>query len=251
MLNWPLSGMRIAVGIAVTVEAVASTSVMRSIAAGDYVRVAMVPGVPFPPDTVVLVFVAVMAASGVGLVVGRGHRWWATACLVCLVLLIGLDQQLYSNHAYLAGLMALVLTLTPRDNQQSRVALMGTLSAVYLFSALSKLNTDFLSGGVLAVATPLSMWGVPPPALAALATGVVFIELLLAAGLWWPPSRRIAVIAGLALHIGIVTLVGAHRIALATFALLMWSIYPLFYSRAPSLPHGVPLLPDTRRQPGR
>lgn len=233
MLTWPLVGARIAVGFALCAEAIVAAAPMSSIATGRYVHIPMVPGIPLPPDWLVVPLFVAMFASGMGLIIGWQHRWWAGACIGFATWLIASDQQLYSNHGYLMGLMALVLAFASGDAQPVRLALMGLLSAVYLFSGLSKLNPDFLSGGVLAAVTPLHRWGIPQQGMMLLAACVVVLELFLAVGFWWPPSRRIALVAGIALHVGIMVAMTDGRLELLAFALMMWSIYPLFFSRSP------------------
>ena len=60
-----------------------------------------------------------------------------------------------------------------------------------------------------------------------LATGAVATELLIALGLWVPRWRKLAYLAGVALHLPMILLL-EPTFELLVFAMLMYSVYPLY-----------------------
>jgi len=110
--------------------------------------------------------------------------------------------------------------------------LMLQTSIVYGFSALTKLNADFLSGRVLAGTLGTGPLPFPealrtPQILAVLAACAVMIEFFVAIFIWRPQFRPAAFILGFTLHLSI-TLMMAGTLQLVVFSLEMLALYPLF-----------------------
>jgi len=166
----------------------------------------------------------------------------AVSGLAVMVLINGyllvLDQQTYSNHLFLLFLLGAIWLLAsapPGGPRELPVLLLKTqITAVYLFAAVSKLNPDFLSGGILgrelyASGFSPGYWTPPPEVLCLAAAGVVLAELALAGGLWLARWRGFIMVMGMALHAGMVLLMpGEERLGIAAFALACISVYPLF-----------------------
>ena len=120
------------------------------------------------------------------------------------------------------------------------------VSLVYLFAGLHKLNASFLGGHVLShhlfvglgsglsgrvlrgvVGEPtLASWSAAlsePSRLAALSAASAGLELFLAFALWWRPVRPVAIVAGLAFHVGI-----GFTMNVFAFSLAMMASYVFF-----------------------
>lgn len=148
------------------------------------------------------------------------------------------DQQLYSNHLYLLGLLVLLLTISDsgsrlsldavrsraraststgveNDGHRGRLTTVQAwplllikmqISVVYFFAAVTKLTPDYLAGGVIAnvfngdvLSTPsLAAW--LPLLLPVLAYASIGVELFIATALWFPKIRWGALLAGVVLH---------------------------------------------------
>jgi hypothetical protein len=167
-----------------------------------------------------------------------------TVLAACLIVTLGLDLQAYSNHLYLMTWLVLLLVVADAGAGRSlhptgRMVASWTLflpmlqiSIVYAFSGLTKLNEEFLSGGVLASVVQGGTVTLPdalrtPPLMAGLSVAAVFIEVFIAFALWIPGVQRIAFVLGGALHLSI-TLLMQYPGDLLVFSALMISAYPLF-----------------------
>jgi hypothetical protein len=198
--------------------------------------------VPLPVD-LWFVPLVLLAAGGLCLVVDRAVRGGGIAVAIGGLMALLADARLYSNHLWLLILLAGLVALTAAPARvQAETLPFGHLvllqiSVVYGFAALSKLNADFISGGLLW--SELSAEGaiIPKPDLVlsqqpmmALALATVFIELALAVGLWTRRARSGAAVLGIAFHVGLIAMVPGWE-ELLVFALLCWSTYPLFLTR--------------------
>ncbi|WP_309106742.1 hypothetical protein [Arthrobacter sp.] len=106
--------------------------------------------------------------------------------------------------------------------------MMAQLSVCYFFAAISKINLPFMSGWALSqwVWAPLPGW-----MFALMSVGTIGVELVLALGLWFRPSRRVAIGLGLLLHGSIVVLMKEQTLPLIAFAISCVSLYGLFIYR--------------------
>ncbi|MGH8945205.1 MAG: hypothetical protein ACRDVL_03555, partial [Acidimicrobiia bacterium] len=120
-------------------------------------------------------------------------------------------------------------------------------SIVYVFAALTKINTKFLSGEILAglgagvLPFPDSLR--TPSFLSKLAFLVVVVELSVGILIWLSRYRRIAFLAGLGLHVAIPLLMQPTA-ELVVFSMEMLALYPLFMDTDRlhvSAPDGYPL----------
>lgn len=175
------------------------------------------------------------------------HTRLAGATLVAGITYILLyDQQLYSNHLYLLGLLVLLLTISDsganvsfdavrsrarasssddvvNNREQGRettvpawplVLIKIQISVVYFFAAVTKLTPDYLAGGVLAnvfnadILSTLSPAAWLPLLLPVLAYASIGVELFIALALWLPRARWGALLAGIVLHGSIVFSMG-------------------------------------------
>lgn len=193
----------------------------------------------------ILLYGGVWAGAAAGLMLG----WHARACALvlfgCSVFAHLLDQNLWSNHAYLLTLLLLLLCFVESDAALSirrregpepdvarwPVLLMRLqLSIVYFYTALAKINPFFLGGHVIAQVVSL-----PPPlrrpgVLAVLAAATVALELFLAFALWARTLRPWAFLLGFVLHGSIAVLMGP---ALWIFSLMTLSLYAVFLEACP------------------
>ena len=165
------------------------------------------------------------------------------------------DQQLYSNHLLLLCALVGLTTLAdggaalsldarrrggPRPVHHGFVWLVKVqLTVVYAFSALSKVNSSFLSGSVVASYMrsdgPLAFpeaWRTFEPMLA-LSVAVILIEAFIAITLWLPYWRRNALVAGVVLHGGIVAVFEPPLLPLMVFGIASLAPYVLFLDARP------------------
>ena len=132
-----------------------------------------------------------------------------------------MDERSYSNHSYLLGLVVFLLAAGWER------LLPFQISAVYLFSALAKLNLEYMSGDVLSafIAAPR----LPAPLYSLIATASIVTEIFVAVALWLPALRRLGFFTAAFIHIGMIlllvplTLLGKFQ--LVEFATLMLSCY--------------------------
>jgi hypothetical protein len=167
-----------------------------------------------------------------------------------------LDQQLYSNHLYLGILVTLLLTIADSGARFSLDAryrgrrewvaewpillLKAQVSIVYFFAALTKVNPAYLSGDVMAHFIHADLLQMVPAgwSLAALMRALSILsiatELFIAFALWFAFWRRLALVAGLGLHLAIIftggRAMGVPDIPFTVFALLIVPLYALFFS---------------------
>ncbi|MEV1131950.1 HTTM domain-containing protein [Agromyces sp. NPDC049794] len=215
--------------------------ILESISRGK-VAMPVIEGFPAPTLPWLITLLMLALGAGVAVTVGWNTDKAALVSLMLGVLVLLWDQQTYSSHRLLATLLMTYLifaksgtawSVRPDPGRPSvpwwpQLLMMSQISVVYLFSALSKMNVIFISGG------PLAAWvwiELPWQFYTVAAAMTVFVELLIACGLWFPASRRIAVLLGLGLHLSIVTLMNHETFALLTFSLTCISLYPLFLFR--------------------
>lgn len=208
-------------------------------------------GVEVAPQVGPLVATVWLVAAA-GLLVGYRCRLCALA-IAGLTAVVFAFAGLYSNHGYFLGTLALLLAFSDSGAAFSldarlgrggeRVTRLGVtlirvqISVVYAFSALSKLNQDFLLGNTLyyhareAVALPDAGTVAYVPLFVGLAVGAILLELFVAAGLWIARARPAAFVVGLALHAGMVLILSQRPLGfvrLTIFAVLALSCYLLF-----------------------
>lgn len=256
---------RVGVGVAVAITAWETYGFVMRIAQG---RVAMPVFDWLSAPTVLMAAVVLALGALFGLALTAGFLSNTAAAGSALVTggVLLLDQQMYSSHRVLITLLCCYLALSGagaawsvdsrfRDRSSVTVPywpmllMMGQVSALYFFAALSKINPAFLKGLVLKsqIWWPLPAWTFPT-----LAILTVMVELALAIGLWLPRLRVPAVILGFGLHASIVLML-REPLVLIAFALACVTVYPLFLRR-PSVGVGSrdnPMLLETFAGPRR
>lgn len=232
----PIAVARIGLGIATMMNAAEMFALLSQIATGK-LAMPVFPGAPQPSMTAVYVYVVLAVSAGAAITVG----WHASRAAVVSTLLslfvFFWDQQTYSSHRLLATLLVCYLIFASSDAKWSvsrwerpvlwwpQLLMMTQLSVCYFFAAVSKMNGAFIYGG------PLASWiWVPFPRwlFFLMAVGTIAVEIFLAFGFWFRPSRRLAVILGLLLHGSIVLLMRDQTLPLIAFSLTCLSVYGLF-----------------------
>lgn len=148
--------------------------------------------------------------------------------VVMLGLVLGMlsDERLYSNHVYLLIHYVAILYLADLIGAAwwTVLLLRTQVSAMYVFAALSKLNTPFISGETLRdIGVRL-----PSPLLVnILALSIIATELLLPCLLWQSRFRRFGIAAGIVFHSAIVVISPDPELAL--FSVLVWVGYVAFF----------------------
>ncbi len=157
-----------------------------------------------------------------------------------LLILFCLDQHRFQPWAYELWLFS-VVWLCCSDPARFRL-LQWLLISVYFFSALGKLDFEFLHTvgqqmlSVVVGKTGFDIQQIPIGARLFLAAAFPLIELSVAIGLAFPSTRRLSACLAIAVHLGLVLILGPlglnHR-----WGVLVWNVqvavqaYLLFYSR--------------------
>lgn len=213
-------------------------------------QLAWIPGSP-----AVMGIIGLWAAAATALMFGWRARAAGVVLVALALVILGTDQQLYSNHltliTVLTGLVAVAdggaaLSLDARAGRGSaHVPEWGIwlikvqITSLYAFAALSKLNPSYLSGSVMAsylrTDGPLAVpeaWRSFEPMLV-LSVVALLSELFLAVALWLPRWRRNAFVVGLGLH-AFILLTFQPPLALLVFGLASLAPYVLFLDAAPA-----------------
>jgi uncharacterized membrane protein YphA (DoxX/SURF4 family) len=197
-------------------------------------------------------------ALALALAVGLGSRAAALGLAALTAFLIAV-ADLYSNHLYFLGTLTLLLGLTDcgaavsvdarlRGASRERVSrlpvtlIQTQVSVVYLFSALAKVNSDFVPGNTIFLHLQ-SAWAAPDvdalarvPVFMGMAVGAILLEVFIAFALWFARTRPVAFGAGLALHAGMVLVLSQGALGFARltlFAFLTLSCFLLFLDVPP------------------
>lgn len=254
---------RIGIGAATLLKLAVLAPMLLALRDPGLLRVPMASWLPPLPGDLVPLVIGIWLVSGV--LFTMGWRTRVSGILLSCALLTTLlgDQQLYSNHLYLALTLTALLTVgdagaalsadARRRGERPRVPawpvllLRAQVTIVYGFAAIAKLNLAFVSGAVLNAQLG---WGsiLPFPdalrrweVLSFLALLSILIEAFLALALWFRRTRRAGIIVGVAFHTAIV--LGMDPTAeLIVFSILMSSLYVLHLDdRGPSMsPPAVP-----------
>lgn len=186
------------------------------------------------PDALQWLAAAAMLAGLLGMTAlpaGRTARFSLLLFAISTLLLIVCDQQRLQPWAYQFVILALVLASCP---PRSAVGLLRLfIVGFYFHSALTKLDYSFLHTlGQQFLATLTGLVGVSIEDWSQgtrLAVAAVFPvgELLVAAGLLFPFTRRVALCGAIALHLALLAILGPwgldHRPGV-----LVWNVYFVF-----------------------
>lgn len=239
----PVAIARIGASIAILLEVPNSAGTLFRLADPRFIRTPYVDWAPPMTEPLAWVLIGLWVVGALAFAVGLQTRLPGGLLTLTLACVLLLDQQLYSNHLYLMVLIAGLLTVADSGAAISLDALRhGTretvqewpvwliraqVSIVYGFAALSKLNVTFLAGSVVAsylrrdgpLAVPNSWRSVEPMLI--LAVLAICLEAFVAVGLWLPRWRPAALVASLALHLGITVWLSP------TYQLLVYSVLML------------------------
>jgi predicted DCC family thiol-disulfide oxidoreductase YuxK len=209
------------------------------------------------PEALWLPILLLWTSCAVALLVGHRSRLAAggVAILVAFFIRFG---DIYSNHFFLLGVLALYLTVADGGASCSLDAhRRGTtefvpvwpvrliqlqVSVVYFYSAIGKLNPDFLSGNVIfyrsneAMLLPNLDAVAYPILFASLSILTIATELFISISLWIPRLRQIAFGLGLTIHLSMISFITPSPkdiLRLMIFALLTLSCYLLFLEPIP------------------
>lgn len=194
---------------------------------------------------------AVFAATGVCAVLvalGACYRAAAVGLALGLTYVFLIDQTNFQNHTYLMCLVAWLLACVPAANAGSVDAwrrghadayvpawcvylLVGQIAIVYVFGAIAKLDTDWLSGAPAGVflhrkelTQPLADSELARKAFAIL--GMLF-DLLIVPALLWRRTRLLATVAAVMFHA-----TNAWLFQIGVFPWMMLALTPLFWPAA-------------------
>lgn len=234
----PLAAGRILVGLASFVVLIEWFGTLNRVANGSIpVPVADVLPDPTPNGVYALAILGFLGSVGMILGLTRWPTLIVSAVSLCALLL---DQQAYSNHLVLLALLTLFLGMSgahlvwsiPHPRAGARVPywpaflIQAQVSTLYFWTGVSKLNEQFLTGGVFEM--NMHAWALPSSALLpVLAMASVVTEVSLSVLLWARRLFPVALVLGVGLHLGIVLTLEAP-VPLVAFAGLMASGYVLF-----------------------
>lgn len=238
----PLALARILVGLVALTFTFEWIRVLLRVSSGNYLTLPVIEGIPSPGHEIVLALFAVSLSGSAAMILGLAGRVPAIMVAATAATVLLLDQQTYSNHMVLLMMLALFLGMSgshcawslSRSAHKTDVPywpaflIKSQISILYAWTAIAKINSQYLSGEVLS--TFMQPWmPVPDEFLPAAAILSVMTEAFLAVALWIPQTRKIAFLVGGGLHIGIVVALDSPA-PLVGFGLLMLSAYVLFAS---------------------
>ena len=172
------------------------------------------------------VFVWSLAIVAGMVFVGWRTRWTALLMASGYVYWFLIDAANYTDHGYLVCLLSVLVAWLPTNRWASIDAYLGReprtrvpgwtvelvrtqVALVYVFFALALLNSDWLSGAPLIAWTETESEGGAAAILAGhprlvllLSWLVPLLYLAAAPGLWWPPTRGVALVALALFQIG-------------------------------------------------
>lgn len=235
----PLALARILVGTAAISLALEWFGPLWKTASGDYLSVPTLSWLPQVTPWFALTLVVVALLAGAAMIVGLAAPWSAGLVSATSAAALLADQQTYSNHllllVILSGLIAWSgagAAWTIRNYYDTRQVpywpaflIKVQITTLYAWTAIAKINPDYLSGAVLEV--NLRGWvHVPAELLPALAVATIVVEAFLAVALWVPGVRVAALVMGVGLHISI-PLMLIQPAPLIPFAVLMFAGYAI------------------------
>lgn len=250
----PVAWVRILIGLACIFRGLEAWRVLDRVLAPDTLRLPYVPWAVAPSLELVPAYVAAWLLAAAAFAAGWHTRLAGALLCALMAYTLVIDQQTYSNHLYLLTLAVFLLTLADSGRSVSidargrrsetiaawPITLMKLqVSIVYAFSAVSKINLLYLSGVVIflnlrpSLKSLLADHSATPHVMMAAAVSSIVFELWLAGALWSPRWRSRAVSVGVLFHVGLaLSLTSEVSVQLAVFALLMMSLYVLFFDHA-------------------
>ena len=256
---------RIVVGMAALLKLAILAPTLLALRNPAILRIPLDSRLPALPGEMIPLVIGVWLVSAVLFTVGWRTRASGTLLSAAMLSTLLGDQQLYSNHLYLALTVTALLTLgdagaavsmDARDRGRRRevpawpvLLLRAQVTIVYGFAALAKLNLAYISGAVLnaqlgwgsilPVPDALRRWEV----MSLLALISILTEAFLALALWFSHTRPLGIAVGVAFHVAIV-LGMDPTVELIVFSLLMSSLYILHLDPRVRAPAGTGPVPD-------
>ncbi len=251
----PVAIVRMLVGLAAIGFALEAWVNIGRVLSPQVVDMPYVAWYPSLPVATLPLFIGLWLCAALAFVLGLGTRLCGAVLTLSMVYTLFFDQQLYSNHLYLATLVVLLLTIAESGARFSLDArwsgghdlilewpillLKIQISIVYFYAALLKVNPQYLSGAMLASFWPFNELVALPGGwssvqiLPFLAVISILTELFLSVALWVPRLRWLALAVGIGFHVMIIYTGGATPgepdIAFAIFALVTVAPYILFF----------------------
>jgi hypothetical protein len=251
----PVAIVRMLVGLAATGFALEAWVNIGRVLSPQVVDMPYVAWYPSLSVATLPLFIGLWLCAALAFVLGLGTRLCGAILTLSMAYTLFFDQQLYSNHLYLAMLVVLLLTIAESgacfslDARQSGsrdlilewpiLLLKIQISIVYFYAALLKVNPQYLSGAMLASFWPFNELAALPGGwlsvqiLPFLAVASILTELFLAVALWVPRLRWLALAIGVGFHLMIIYTGGATPgvpdIPFAIFALVTVAPYVLFF----------------------
>ena len=251
----PVAIVRMLVGLAAIGFALEAWVNIGRVLSPQVVDMPYVAWYPSLPVATLPLFIGLWLCAALAFVLGLGTRLCGAILTLSMVYTLFFDQQLYSNHLYLATLVVLLLTIAESGARFSLDArwsgghdlilewpillLKIQISIVYFYAALLKVNPQYLSGAMLASFWPFNELVALPGGwssvqiLPFLAVISILTELFLSVALWVPRLRWLALAVGIGFHVMIIYTGGATPgepdIAFAIFALVTVAPYILFF----------------------
>jgi uncharacterized membrane protein YphA (DoxX/SURF4 family) len=255
----PVAIVRVLVGLAAIGFALEAWVNIGRVLSPQVVDMPYVAWYPSLPVATLPLFIGLWLCAALAFVLGLGTRLCGAILTLSMAYTLFFDQQLYSNHLYLATLVVLLLTIAESGARFSLDArwsggrdlilewpillLKIQISIVYFYAALLKVNAQYLSGAMLASFWPFNELTTLPGGwssiqiLPFLAVVSILTELFLSIALWAPRLRWLALAVGVGFHLMIIYTGGATPgepdIAFAIFALVTVAPYALFFDFPP------------------
>jgi uncharacterized membrane protein YphA (DoxX/SURF4 family) len=255
----PVAIVRVLVGLAAIGFALEAWVNIGRVLSPQVVDMPYVAWYPSLPVATLPLFIGLWLCAALAFMLGLGTRLCGAILTLSMAYTLFFDQQLYSNHLYLATLVVLLLTIAESGARFSLDArrsggrdlilewpillLKIQISIVYFYAALLKINPQYLSGAMLASFWPFNELAALPggwsfmPILPFLAVVSILTELFLAVALWVPRLRWLALAVGIGFHLLIIWTGGAQPgvpdIPFAIFALVTVAPYALFFDFPP------------------
>lgn len=231
----PVVVLRVVLGLVCVFRALEEWRVMVKVFRPGIVRFPVFDWLPVLNGRQAVLLVAIWLVAAAAFTIGWCVRLAGGILAGVMFATLFIDQQLYFSHLYLISLEVLLLAIANPTMKSHTVPywpillLKIQLSIVYFFAAVSKLTPVYLSGWM--IGTNLREGIVAGPnTLKAFAVASIMVEVFVALALWTPRLRKPAVVVGVLLHIGMVTmLTSTVAVQLALFAVACLAIYPLYF----------------------
>jgi hypothetical protein len=246
---------RIILGIAVLLKGLLTAAILHNFLQSDAMRFGYGPlDLSTPPGVIATGASLFWVILALFFAIGFGTRISGILLATMILLVIGVDQQMYSNHLYLSATLVALMALANAGARYSIDARIGhhdglvprwavlliklQLTSVYFFAAVTKLNDGFLSGRVLErslepVFRDQIEQLIP---LGILAIAAVLTELFLAGAFWSSRLRLVALVVGFGFHLtNVVIMNSSGRFNFTVFALIMLSMMIVFFTRYPGV----------------